>query len=909
LLTAWDPRTLPRRNGTRRERYGKGEAMTNRLPASPRLIGRGAELEILFRLVDCASERGGALVVRGEPGVGKTSLLEAAIRRATDGGARVLRTVGAQSETDLAFSGLHQLVLPVLTAADWAVPGQRAALPGLSRARGSTLDRLEQLPEPQQRALRAAFGLGAGAAPGRLLVGLAVLSLLSEAAEERPLLCVVDDAQWLDRASAQTMAFVARRLLAERVAIVFAERESSDDLQGLPELLVEGLCDKDARALLGSVVRGPLDERVRERLVAESRGNPLALVELLGGRSSSDLAGGFGWPDVVSLSGRIEESFLRRLEALPEETQLFLLVAAAEPGGDPGLLWRAAGRLGLSREAGAYAESAGLLEIGVWVRFQHPLARSAVYRTASLTDRQRAHRALAEVTGPDVDPERRAWHRAQAASSLDEEVAAELERSAGRAQRRGGPAAAAAFLERSVGLTRDPGRRARRALGAAQAKQQAGEFDAALALLAVATAGPQDDVERARVDMLRAQIAFASSRGSEAAPLLLSAAKRLEPLDARLARDTYLDALSAAQFPGRLAGQVGVSEVAQAALAAPPPSGPPRSADLLLEALTKRFTDGYAAAAPVSKRALSAFLSDDISREDELRWMWLPCRIAVDLWDDEAWHVLAGRHVTLARELGAFNELPLALSMSMSERTFTSGLTAAAELADEVETAAEATGTQLPPYGRLLLSAWRGREAEASELIEQSVRGVVPRGETLGLAAAQWASAVVYNGLGRYEDALAAAEQACEHPEDLGFFNWSLAELILAATRSGRTDRATDALERLSEMTRASGSDWALGIEARSRALLSEGANADRLYREAIERLGRTRVRVALARAHLQYGEWLRRERRRMDAREQLRIAYEMLTAMGVEAFAQRAERELLATGEKVRRRADEARD
>ena len=382
-----------------------------------------------------------------------------------------------------------------------------------------------------------------------------------------------------------------------------------------------------------------------------------------------------------------------------------------------------------------------------------------------------------------------------------------------------------------------------------------------------------------------------------------------EPLDPRLARDTYLDALSAAQFPGRLAGQVGVSEVAQAALAAPPPSDPPRPADLLLEALTNRFTDGYAAAAPMSKRALSAFLSDDVSREDELRWMWLPCRVAVDLWDDEAWHVLAGRHVTLAREFGAFNELPLALSMSMSEQTFTGGLTAAAELADEVDTAAEATGTQLPPYGRLLLSAWRGREAEASELIEQSVREVVPRGEALGLAAGQWASAVLYNGLGRYEDALAAAEQACEHPEDLGFFNWSLAELILAAARSGRMDRATDALERLSEMTRASGSDWALGIEARSRALLSEGVNADRLYREAIERLGRTRVRVALARAHLQYGEWLRRERRRLDAREQLRTAYEMLTAMGVEAFAQRAERELLATGARARKRSPETRE
>ncbi|HET6367496.1 MAG TPA: hypothetical protein VFG27_09745, partial [Pseudomonadales bacterium] len=736
------------------------------------------------------------------------------------------------------------------------------------------------LPGPQRDALATTFGLNLGAVPDRFLVGLAVLSLLSEVAEEQPLLCVVDDGQWLDEASAQVLGFVARRLLAESVAVVFAMREPSEEFRGLPELVVEGLRDQDAGELLASVIRGPLDDRIRDRIVAETRGNPLALLELPRGLMPAELAGGFGLPDAMALSGRIEENFQQRVDALPKQTQLLLLLAAAEPVGDPALVRRAAERIGLSVEAPGPAEAAGLLELGARVRFRHPLVRSAVYRAAAPTDRRSAHAALAKVTDPEVDPDRRAWHLAQAVAGPDEDIAAELERSAGRAQARGGLAAAAAFLERSAELTPDPARRGRRALDAAQATFQAGAFDAALVLLATAEAGPLDDLPRARIDLLRAQIAFASSRGNEAPPLLLAAARRLEPLDAGLARETYLDAFSAAMFAGRLASGPGLLEVAQAARQAPPPSPRPRKGDMLLNGLAVLFTDGYPAAMPISKRALQAFCSEDIAVEEGLRWLWLASITAADLWDDESWYVLSNRHVKIAREAGALSELPLALNSRVYVHIFAGELAAATSLVEEVQAVREATGSNLAAYGALGLAAWRGREGEAGDLIEASMREVVPRGEGIGVTVTQWASALLSNGLGHYQDALVAARQAGEHPQELGVANWGLTELVVAAARSGVTELAADALERLSAMTRASGTDWALGIEARSRALLSDGDAAERLYLEAIDRLGRTRVRVELARAHLLYGEWLRRERRRLDAREQLRAAHEMFTGM-----------------------------
>ena len=818
---------------------------------------------------------GRALVVRGEPGVGKTVLLDYLAGRAS--GCRVARAAGVQSEMELAFAGLHQLCAPML-------------------------DHAESLPVPQREALRTAFGLSAGPVPDRFLVGLAVLGLLSETAGERPLICIVDDQQWLDHASAQALGFAARRLAADPVGLVFAARVPGKDVAGLPELVVEGLAEGDARALLESVLTGltgPLDARVRDRIIADTHGNPLALLELPRGLTPAQLTGGFGVPGAVPLDGRIEESFGRQLEALPAQTRRLVQLAAADPSGDPVLVWRAAGRLAIGAGAAGPAAEAGLAEFGARVRFRHPLVRSAAYRSASVQTRQELHGALAEATDPAVDPDRRAWHRAQAAPGPDEEVAAELEQSAGRAQRRGGLAAAAAFLERSAGLTLDPARRAQRALAAAQAKHQAGALDAALGLLAMAQAGPLDELQRARGDLLRAQIAFASSHGRDAPPLMLSAARQLEALDVGLARETYLEAFTAALFVGRLSPAVG--DVARAARMAPAPPAPARAPDLLLDGLALLVTEGYAAGTPALRRALLAFRSQDISAEEGLSWLWLAGRAAMAVWDDETWHILASRHVKLARDAGALSELPLAVRSRILLHAHAGELAEGAALIAEAQAVADATGSQLGPYGALGVAALRGREAEATELIQATMDGVTSRGEGRGVTS-QYAAALLYNGLGRYDKALAAAELVCEY-DDMGVLGWSLAELVEAAVRSGQPARASDALRRLSETTRASGTDWALGTEARSRALLSEGETAENCYREAIERLGRTRMRPAVARAHLLYGEWLRRENRRRDARAELRTAHGLFTTMGIEAFAERARRELLATGDTVRKR------
>jgi len=829
------------------------------------LRGRRSESEALDQLLDAIrAGESRVLVVRGEPGVGKSALLEYLSAQAM--GCRVARAAGVQSEMELAFAGLQQLCAPML-------------------------DHVERLPAPQRDALRTAFGLTGGAAPDRFLVGLAVLGLLSEVADEQPLVCLVDDAQWLDRASLQALVFVARRLFAESVALVFAARQGEEGLlTALPELVVEGLGDADARALLDSAVPWRMDDRVRDRIVAETRGNPLALLELPRGLTPSELAGGFGLPAVRALPDRIEDSFQRRLAGLPADTRQLLLLAAAEPVGDPLLLWRAAERLGIGVQATDAAASAGLLALGARVSFRHPLVRSAIYGGASPQQRREVHRALADATDPELDPDRRAWHRAQATVGPDDDVASALELSAGRAQARGGLAASAAFLERSAALTLDPGRRTRRLLAAAHAKAQAGAFDAGLQLLAAAETGPLDESQRARVDLLRGQIAFASSSDGDASPLLLKAAKRLEHLDIELARATYLEALSAAVYAGRFLTGSGLREAAEAARAAPAPLRTPSATDLLLDGLALLLTEGYAAAAPTLKRAMTAFCSETISEKEALRWLWLACPTAVRLWDDEAWEVLSLRHVALAREAGALGVLPIALNQRAGLHLHGGDFGAAAALIDEAAAITEATGSRLPSYGPLALAAFRGRD-------------VTRPGEGVGPTFLQWATAVVYNGNGRYADALAAAQLAAADSLELVFATWATTEVIEAATRSGVAEQGAGALERLSETTRASGSDWALGVEACTRALLSDGETAEGLYREALDRLGRTRIRMALARAHLLYGEWLRRARRRTDARDQLRTAHEMLVTMGADGFAERAGRELLATGERARQR------
>ncbi len=839
--------------------------------------GRRGECEALVGLVRRVRDgHSAALVLRGEAGVGKTALLDYAVDTASD--LRVVRAAGVESERELAFAGLHQLCGPML-------------------------GHLEGLPEPQRDALRTAFALRAGPAPDRFLVSLAVLSLLAEVAVERPLICVVDDAQWLDQASAQALAFAARRLGAESVLMLFAAREPGEAFRGLPELVVEGLPDGDSRQLLSSVVHWPLDEHVCARIIAETRGNPLALIELPHGLSPAELAGGFALPEVPGLPGKIEQSFLRRADALPDAARSLLVLAAADPVGDAALVWRAAQRLGLTTDAARHAQASGLVEIGGRVVFRHPLVRSAIYGAASLDDRRAAHAALAEATDPERDPDRRAWHRAQATPGTDEDVAVELEQSAGRARRRGGMAAAAAFLEQSAGLTLDPARRTRRALAAAQAKHQAGAPDAALSLLAMAQAGPLDELQRARVELLRARVAFASTHGRDAAPLMLAAARRFEPLDVRLARDTYLEAFTAASFVGRLSPAV--DEVARAVRTAPPASPPVRAADLLLDGLAVLVTEGYRAGAPALRRALVAFRGQDGPTEEGLGSLWVAGRVAMALWDDEAWHVLADRHVRIARDAGALSELPLAVRSRILLHTHAGELDDGAALIAEAQAIADATGTRLGSYGALGVAAWRGREDEATELVRATMDGVRSRGEGRGVTS-QYAVALLYNGLGRYDEARAAAEIACEY-DDLGVFGWALTELVEAAVRGGEPARAFDAFQRLSEITRAGGTDWALGTEARSRALLSHGAAAESGYREAVERLGRTRMRPALARAHLLYGEWLRRENRRVEARAQLRTAHHLFSAMGIDGFAERSRRELLATGETVRKRAVDA--
>jgi DNA-binding CsgD family transcriptional regulator len=840
------------------------------------MIDRHAERDVLDRLVgDVRAGGSRALVVSGEAGVGKTELLEYLAGKAA--GCQVTRVAGVQSEMELPFAAVHQLCVPML-------------------------DNVKDLPAPQCDALRTAFGMSAGQAPDKFLVGLAVLSLLSDVAAQQPLMCLVDDEQWVDRASAQALGFVARRLVAESVGLVFAARVPSNELAGLSDLVIKRLAEPDARALLDTVLTGPVDARVRDRFLAETQGNPLALLELPKGLTSQQLAGGFGLPAAERLSGRIEESFRGRVEVLPHQTRRLLLTAAAEPVGDPALLWRAAARMGIGTQAALPAVQAGLVEFDSRVRFRHPLVRSVVYGSATPQERQEVHGALAEVTDPQHDPDRRAWHRAHAAPGPDENVAAELERSAGRARARGGLAAAAAFLERATMLTLDRTRRTERALAAASAKIKAGAFGAGRDLLFIAEAGPPDEFQQARIELMRAQLALVTNRGSDVPSLLLQAARRLEPIDAELSRATYLQALTSGYFAGRFAAGGGVLEVARAAAAAPPPCHAPRAPDLLLDGLVANYTTGYEAGLAILRKALDAF-GAGMPVDEELRWHWVAGIVARHVWDDESWQALSGRHVQLARDAGAVSELAVALNSRAFMLLFAGELTAVSSLIQELQPAIEATGSNLAPYAALGFAALAGRQTEVATLIDVVTKGVTSRGEGIGMTVVEWANAVLNNGLGNYEQAVATAKRSANYLEKMIAPSWAMVELIEAAARSGDHELAADALRRLAETTTPSATDWGLGVEARSRALLSEGDAAERLYLESIEHLSRTRVRAELARAHLLYGEWLRRERRRVDARAQLRIAHEMLDAMGMEAFSERARRELEATGETARKR------
>jgi DNA-binding CsgD family transcriptional regulator len=847
------------------------------------LRGRASECALLDDLVS-AIRRGESrsLVLRGEAGIGKTALLDYLIASASD--LTVVRAVGVQSDMELAFAGLHQLCGPLL-------------------------DRLERLPAPQRQAMEIAFGLSVGGAPDRFLVGLAVLSLVSEVAEQRPLLSVVDDAQWLDQASALTLAFVARRLLAEPVGIVFAAREPGEELRHVSELEVHGVRNGDARALLSSAVQFKLDEGIRDRIIAETRGNPLALLELPRGFTATQLEGGFGLPSAQALTGQIEQSFVRRLEALPDDARRLLLVAAAEPVGDPLLLWRACERLWIRPESAEAAEADGLLAIGERVTFRHPLVRSAVYRSTAVEDRRAVHLALAEATDREVDQDRRAWHLAAAAAGPNEQVASELERSAGRAQARGGLAAAAALLQRAVAHTGDPTRRVDRALAAAAASVQAGMFDVARGLLVTAETGPRDQLQQARVDLLRGQMALLSTFGSDAPPLLLKAAQRLERLDVELARDTYLDAWGASLLAGGSSTRGSLLEVSRAARSAPRPEGDPRPSDVLLDSLATLITEGPAAAAPLLEEATRRFADREFPAEASLRWGWLTVVPTYVLWDEESTYAICARQMQAVRDAGALARLSLDLAtLSLLAVRCGDFATAAGAIA-EADALADATGSELAPFSGMMLAALRGRETEARALIESVRKDASALGQGVVVQLTEWMFAVLCNGLGRYQEVVAAAQYANDSTEELFVSAWTAMELLEAATRCDNPEVARIALEHVVAATDFAGTDSALGVLARSRALVSEGEIAERLYREAIERLGRTRLRPELARAHLLYGEWLRRENRRVDAREQLRTAHEMLDAIGMQAFAERARGELEASGEKVRKRTVETRD
>jgi DNA-binding CsgD family transcriptional regulator len=838
------------------------------------LVGRVPERAVLDQMI--AAVRTGesrVLVVHGTPGVGKSALLQYLESSAT--GLRVLDAVGVESEMELAFATLHQLCVPLL-------------------------DRLQVLPAPQRAALETVFGMRAGTPPERFLVGLAVLSLLSDASDRNPVLCVVDNAQWMDRASAQVLGFVARRLLAESVALVFATRQRSQDLLGLPELEVTGLGTADAHVLLNSVTHAGLDQRIRDRIVAEARGNPLALLELPRELTVTQLAGGFGLLH-NRIDHKIQQSFLTRIEELPEQSRLLLLVAAAEPVGDPTLVWRAAERLGVTSTTALDDQTDGLVSFDVRVVFRHPLVRSAVYRAARMADRRAVHLALAEVTDPHVDPDRRAWHLASAAAEPDETVAAELERSADRAQARGGLAAAAAFLQRSVALTTDPARRAARAVAAADASVRAGDLTAARSLVDIAEFDAQDEFLRVRAHLVRGRIAYASGYNDEAPAMLLSAAQRLQPFDMDLARETYLLAWGTAAS-GAGAGDSLVA-ISRAIRALPPPDGSPRPVDLVLAGCALLVTEGRSAAIGTLRRAMAALVGLPVP--DLLKWGWAACGVSPAVWDEQVMYDTYARAVEAVRAAGNLAELPIYLACLGSANSVIGDFATAAAIFTEAEAVASATGIPTAPHTTLVLTALQGKEAETSELIAATTEQTGAAGRLTGITTAHWAAAILYNGLARHDDALSAAQASAQLAHVIVSV-WVLPELIEAAVRVGDDDIAHDALDRLAAAAEPCDTDWAQGILARCRALLNEGAPDD-LYRQAIERLGRTRLRPELARAHLLYGEWLRRQSRRVDARQQLRAAYDMFVSIGMAAFAERARRELLACGEKVQKSAVEA--
>jgi DNA-binding CsgD family transcriptional regulator len=849
--------------------------------AGPAFRGRSHERDTLDRLVvEIRQGRSAALVIRGEAGIGKTALLRYCAAQAT--GCQVAEIAGFESELELPFAALHQLCAPML------------------EVRGA-------LPQPQALALDIAFGTTAGTAPDRFLVGLAVLTLLAEVASNKPLVCLIDDAQWLDEASRHALQFVGRRLLAESVLLIFAVRAVGPRrlFPDLRDLTLSGLADEDARALIDDIVSGPIDAQVRNRIVAETGGNPLGLLELPRGMTQAELRGGFRDPTPSEVTDHIEEHYRHRVSVLPAETRQLMLVAAADPTADASLVLRAARALGIGLDAATAAAEAGLLEVGSDVRFRHPLVRSASYALATPDDRSAAHLALAAATDPERDPERRVWHRAAAATGYDEEIASELEQAAATVQGRAGLVAAAAFFDRAAALSPDPRSRTDRALAAVEAHLQAGAFDEARGLLAEARWSADGDLQQARVEQLNGQVEAAAGPGRDAPARLLHSARQLESLDAPRARETYLQAWWAALLAGQFAPPGQLLEISRAARLLPQPADP-TPCDLLLEGLATLITEGRPPALAVLRKVIGLFVSDRVSDDDWIQWGRSAATAAAAIWDFESWIELSTRQVDRARASGALTSLVISLNFHANMLAYCGNLEEAAAAVAEQEAAREATGIRIVSYGARLVAAHQGHLAERSPQVVAIEDELMKGSDGYALQVASLATALLNNGRGQYSEAIAAAQDL---PADFTFLGTlAFPEVIEASVRGGRLDVAHEAFQRLSA-TIVADSDWAAGIDARGRALMSEGEQAEHWYLESIACLARTPLRPDLFRSRLLYGEWLRRQNRRVDSREQLRAAYEAFLEMGTVAFAERARRELVATGEKVRKRAEDTRN
>jgi DNA-binding CsgD family transcriptional regulator len=839
-----------------------------------RLVGRAGESGRVTALIDAArSGQGGALLLTGEAGIGKSALLEHAARAAD--GVRITRASGSEFEREFPFAALHQVCVPLL---------------GL----------LDAIPAPHRAALRVAFGLADGT-PDLLRIGLATLELATAAARERPLLVLVDDAQWLDPASARVLAFLARRLAADPIAKIIAARPAMApagekpaagmparekpavgtsavgtpveavpaELDGLPVLAVAGISDDSARELLSARSPFPLDERVRERLVAEASGNPLALLEL-------PRAGGFAPPATSSAPTLVEQGFQARLTDLSTDASLLLTAAAADPTGDPGLLWTAAAHLGVDvSRASPEAAATGLAEFATRIRFCHPLARSAVYRAAPADLLRTVHAALAAATDPVTAPDRRAWHRALASGGPDDDVADDLERCASRAQGRGGVAAAAVFLERAAALSLDPERRTARTLAAAQAHADAGHPDTASELLSTVDTGALDDRRHAEVDMLRGRIAFTRSDDDTGPALMVRAARRLAGTDPDRSRDCFLDAVEMGLFIGRAGGLIG-QIVTTVRAEAPAPTAPD-----VLDALMVLATEGHAAAEPLLRTVLDGLW---------IRRPALASMIAGELWDVPTLTTIAEWLVKTGRETGSPAALRLGLAQTVVGATLAGDLGRALAATAEEQAIAEATGGTPLLYHRLHLAAHRGRRDEMLALADAATRG---SGHVTNL---HWTLALLHNGLADHPAALAAARRTDAHGHH--FLSVPvLPELIEAAVRCDEHTLAAEALDDLTERARASGTPSGLGVAASARALLT---GVEDHHREAVELLAESPLLLYRARAHLLYGEWLRRRNRRRDCLAHLRAAHDMFSRAGAEGFARRAAGELRATGERV---------